>query len=70
MGDALHAARQAGVYQDGEEAEADYNHVRTVVTLAADEPPTEQDVFLHFFNMCELRREGKGIEEWLAQSGF
>ena len=70
MSDALQAARAAGVYKNGEDAEADYKHVAAVVAMSMEESPTEQDIHLHFFNMCELRREGKGIEEWLETTGF
>lgn len=58
------------MYKNGENAEADYKYVATVVAMASEGTPTQEDIFLHFYNMCEMRREGKGIQEWMDTSGF
>lgn len=56
------------IFTDRNECVASYGEVSKLI-LYADPKATREDINLHFFNYCEVKRDGGDLVDFLNQAG-
>lgn len=67
--DAINAALAHKLFSTWDDANSTYTEVNTIITLA-DTNATQEDVFINFYNCCEIIRDGGSMIDWATSMGL